>query len=359
MKRKIAITSITIIILLLFSGIVYSYNTPEHKFERQLKLGNKYLMEQNYKEAIIAFTKAIMIEPKSIEGRLGLATAFIATKKLDNAEKVLKEVLEIDANNLEAMEYLVEIYIEQNKIEEAEKLLQQILAIDPNKDVDVITDEINLLKQLKVSEEHYNTALKLMDDKKYIEAIGFFNKVIPKDTDRYSDSQTKSIECKNMYINENLKKAKTEAQNQNFKVAINYLDLILKLDPTNSEAQKLKIDYTESIKKQQEEEEKRQQEEKKRQEEKRRQEANQLITEDQAYTIAYKVFRHTSPEYSKISIHSMSEGIEQRNGKSYYVISMFVDHPERIETIAFYYIEQKGGKAYKLDIASNELIPLN
>jgi serine/threonine-protein kinase len=176
-----------------FGGIIYSYKLPQHKLERQLKLGNKYLEEEKNEEAILAFTKAIEIEPKTIDGRVGLATAYMETKQLANADKV------------------------------------------------------NLLNELKVSEENYNIALKLMDNKKYIDAIDSFNKVMPDDVDIYVDSQNKVKECLSLYISENLEKVKNETLNNNYKGAINYLDLILKYDPKNSEAQKLKTEYNERI----------------------------------------------------------------------------------------------------------------
>lgn len=240
------ITSLTLICLLFFSGTVYSYNTPE---------------------------------AKTINGRLGTTTAFINTKKLDNAEEV--------------------------------------------------------------SKGNYNKALKFMDDKKYIEAINFFNNVITKDTDRYSDAQSKIIECKNKYIDDSLLKSKIEDQNQNYSVAIDYLDLILKLDPTNSEAQKLKAAYPESIKKRHEEEKRIQEEVSKIQQ------VDQLITEEQAIDIAIKYDKYKNGDDYEFYIES--SGRQQLGDKSYFKMTFFEGSNEEFGGPYMYdlYIEEKGGTLFE------------
>ena len=217
MNKKVVITLFGIVFLLLIGGLAYSYNTPKHKLDRQLKLGNKYLKEHKYEEAIIAFTKAIKIDSKTIAGRLGIAKAYMDTKKLDMAENVLKEVIDIDSKNIEAREDLINIYIVQVKVAEAEKLLEEIAAINPDIDEKELKHNISSLKELEASKENYEKALQLMKDKKYKEAIGVFSKVILSDAERYSDSQNKIEECKTLYAAEELKKQQanqliTEAQ---------------------------------------------------------------------------------------------------------------------------------------------------
>ena len=43
------------------------YNVPENRVSRYLNLGNRYLEEQNYEQAIIAFEKVITIDERCIE----------------------------------------------------------------------------------------------------------------------------------------------------------------------------------------------------------------------------------------------------------------------------------------------------
>jgi len=288
-KKKVVIISFTLVFLLLIGGLAYSYNTPNHKLDRQLKLGNKCLKEHKYQEAILAFTKVIKIDAKTIAGRLGIAEAYMNTKDLAKAEKMLKEAIAIDPTNIAARENLINVYITQVKVAEAEKLIEQIAIINPSINEVELKNNISTLKELENSKENYDKALQLMKEKKYKEAIALFRKVILKDTERYSDSQNKIEECRALYAAEELKK----------------------------------------------------------------QQANQLITEAQAMEIACK---YAKQNYDKFS--AMSEGQQEKGGKKYYEIRIFEDLPDCISTLAWYYIDQNGGAAYKWDITTDTLTPL-
>lgn len=61
------------------------YNTPSNRLSRQLNLGNRYLEEQNYEQAIVEFDKAIAIDPMSVEAYLGKAEAYIQMGDLPSA----------------------------------------------------------------------------------------------------------------------------------------------------------------------------------------------------------------------------------------------------------------------------------
>lgn len=119
-----------------------------------------------------------------------------------------------------------------------------------------IKQEIGLINKLKVSKAIFQDAEKQMKDKKYLEAIDTFKKVIKEDTKRYSLAQQKADECKNSYINDNLEKAKKEATSKKYQDAIKYLELVIKIDSKNEQALKLKDEYNKAIQKQKEEEEK-------------------------------------------------------------------------------------------------------
>jgi tetratricopeptide (TPR) repeat protein len=61
---------------------------------RLLDLGEKYLLELNYEQAIMTFTKLIEIEPKSERAYLGLAEAYLENGEPKKAIVVLKDGLE-------------------------------------------------------------------------------------------------------------------------------------------------------------------------------------------------------------------------------------------------------------------------
>lgn len=87
--RKWVIGTLIVVILATAIG-VNIYSAPANRLTRQLNLGQKYLAELDYEQAVAAFTKAIEIEPMSVEAYLGLADAYIG---LGDTEKAL-EVLE-------------------------------------------------------------------------------------------------------------------------------------------------------------------------------------------------------------------------------------------------------------------------
>ena len=60
----------------------------------QLQLGQKYLSEMNYSEAIAAFTEAIRLDPNDIEAYFERAQAYTALKKYDEANADYTAVIE-------------------------------------------------------------------------------------------------------------------------------------------------------------------------------------------------------------------------------------------------------------------------
>jgi len=59
-----------------------------------LNLGEKYLLEMDYEQALVYFTKLIEIEPMNPRGYTGAAEVYIAMNELANAEAVLRQGLE-------------------------------------------------------------------------------------------------------------------------------------------------------------------------------------------------------------------------------------------------------------------------
>ena len=61
------------------------YNSPENRLFRQLDLGQKYLEEQNYEQAVVAFNEAIEIDNKCVEAYIGLTETYIRMGEYDKA----------------------------------------------------------------------------------------------------------------------------------------------------------------------------------------------------------------------------------------------------------------------------------
>ena len=64
------------------------------QLKEQLELGQNYLLEMNYEEAVVAFSKAIELDPKSWEAYEGLTNVYIAQEQYDKAYEVLSQAEE-------------------------------------------------------------------------------------------------------------------------------------------------------------------------------------------------------------------------------------------------------------------------
>lgn len=72
-------------------SIFIFFNTPGQKVKRQLSLGEKYLNELEYENAIQAYRKALSIDPMAEEAYIGMANAYIAQKDYENALAIIEE----------------------------------------------------------------------------------------------------------------------------------------------------------------------------------------------------------------------------------------------------------------------------
>ena len=59
--------------------------SPEVQIQEQLDLGQKYLTEMNYEQALIAFSKVIELDEKNTLANEGIAQTYELMKKIDKA----------------------------------------------------------------------------------------------------------------------------------------------------------------------------------------------------------------------------------------------------------------------------------
>ena len=73
MKKKVIVYVLAVIALLLAAC---GKSTAE-KWQEQYDLGQQYLLEEKYEEAIVAFTAAIEIDPKQADAYIGRGDAYL------------------------------------------------------------------------------------------------------------------------------------------------------------------------------------------------------------------------------------------------------------------------------------------
>ena len=112
------IAALTVIAAVLIGIIAYNNSTPV-KLGKQLELGQKYLTEQDYEQAIVAYQAAIEINPMASDAYLGLADAYIGKGEYEKAAEVLQTGYDTTADErLEEKLEEVNAEIERIKAEE-------------------------------------------------------------------------------------------------------------------------------------------------------------------------------------------------------------------------------------------------
>ncbi len=89
-KTKIIVLVIAVVTAAVLAG-VFLYGGDARKLREQINLGQKYLSEMNYEEAIVAFNQAISLDPRSVDAYIGLADAYMGLGDTDAAFQALQD----------------------------------------------------------------------------------------------------------------------------------------------------------------------------------------------------------------------------------------------------------------------------
>ena len=124
-KKIITIIAAAAVIVIALAVGIGIYNTPANRLQRQLDLGNKYLEEQNYEQAAIAFEEAIAIDDRCMEAYTGGIEAYLGAGNVDGAhdfyDRTLTMIDGLDTDFANAnMEAIVEIYLAANDVYEGD-----------------------------------------------------------------------------------------------------------------------------------------------------------------------------------------------------------------------------------------------
>ena len=144
-KKKLQLAAIAIIIAIA-SIFIYKGAIAPKLYDKYLNTGIKYLMDGQYEEAILAFDKAIKIEPKTTEVRVYQAKAYVGNEELDKAVNVLEEAQNIDMTNEELLKEILEILNEIDSdiaYEFLDRFIQSIGKDDISQEIKDILDSSN------------------------------------------------------------------------------------------------------------------------------------------------------------------------------------------------------------------------
>ena len=140
--------------------------------------GMAFIVQENYEEAIIAFTNAIEIEGKNIEAYKGRAQAYIALSQYENAVCDYQMAIEIDPEDKGVYDSIIDAYLKQGDEETAFKYIEkkeEIFgeeSISPEQQM-IINREKPQEKPVEVTNEDYSNA-SLSDITNYMEIMSNF-----------------------------------------------------------------------------------------------------------------------------------------------------------------------------------------
>jgi tetratricopeptide (TPR) repeat protein len=97
---------------------------------QKLELAVKYLSEQKYEKAILAYQEVIKIDSKNITAYKGRSLAFVLQEKPDEAEKALHDGLKVLSNNEQLQLAIAGLMLDQNKGDQAEAIYKELINSD-------------------------------------------------------------------------------------------------------------------------------------------------------------------------------------------------------------------------------------
>jgi len=98
----------------------------------RFNLGNLFLEHSDLPAAVDQFTSYTLLQPRSLEGWLKLASTQLQTKRYDAAERSFKAALELQPSSCEALNGLGNVAFYRRRLQDALNYFNRALALDTN-----------------------------------------------------------------------------------------------------------------------------------------------------------------------------------------------------------------------------------
>lgn len=145
-KQKRYILWIAVVVVILAAGIagilIFHEQKKEKEFQINIRNGQKYLEQMEYKKAEACFQKAIDIDPKKVKAYQGLAETYEGLEDYEKAFEIYEEAFSKVQNTSEELKkeeeelYLgaIEFYDKQGKEDEAAELITEMEGKDQSEE---------------------------------------------------------------------------------------------------------------------------------------------------------------------------------------------------------------------------------
>jgi len=125
--RTKKVISILLVLTLLSCLLTGCSSKGSAKVSDKLELAVKYLSEQKYEEAILAYQEVIKIDSKNINAYKGISLAYTLQEKPDQAEQALQDGLKAVPQNTQLQLAMAGLMMDLGKGDQAEAIYKELI----------------------------------------------------------------------------------------------------------------------------------------------------------------------------------------------------------------------------------------
>ena len=116
------------VVLLLVVVAASGFLMRSHQLQQHLELGEKYLRELDYNAAVLEFTSAIEVDPRSEDAYLGRGEAYLGLSDFDSAVDDYTTVIDLNSGTIDGYVGRSRAHAGRGEQTEAEEDLQMAIA---------------------------------------------------------------------------------------------------------------------------------------------------------------------------------------------------------------------------------------
>lgn len=131
MLLKEIVVSKFIVVLVCAVLVISGCGGADSRKEKYLQSGNEHYFQDDCKKAKLDYKNALQIDPKSVDGLVGLARCMLEDKEWKKAYQLLLGALEQDPNSVDAKLDLSKIYLISGENDKSYQLIEEALLTDP------------------------------------------------------------------------------------------------------------------------------------------------------------------------------------------------------------------------------------
>ena len=153
-SKKIIIAVVAIAAVIIIAAVLILFLRPgsseQDAWQEQYDLGEQYLTEENYEQAVVAFTAAIEIDDQETDAYMGRAEAYTALGEEDDLDAALSDydtVITLESTKTQAYIKAADIYVTYlSEYESAQEILEK--GLEANPDDEELTETLEEVEEL-------------------------------------------------------------------------------------------------------------------------------------------------------------------------------------------------------------------